>query len=145
MADLKFSCPHCSQNITCDELWGGHELQCPSCQKTLLVPGQPAPATPPQPVQGTSFAPKPAGAAPRLSIGQAHAPAATGAGSHSSAPQRTIPIRNLTPPPPAKRSRVLKYLTAAVVLISLGGGGYFGFIWLSGMQAKANAKREAAE
>jgi hypothetical protein len=98
----------------------------------LVVPGHPTPAPAPAP-------------APRLSIGQAHAPAATQAGAKGSTPQRTIPIRNLTPPPARKKNPFLKYLTTAVVLIALGVGGYFGFVWLSGMQAKANAKREAAE
>ena len=48
MADLTISCPHCNQHITCDEAWGGHELECPICKGRLVVPGAapaPAPAT----------------------------------------------------------------------------------------------------
>jgi hypothetical protein len=141
MADIKFSCPHCSQNITCDELWGGHQLQCPSCGNNLIVPGQPAPASAP----ANSLVPKPpASVSPRLSIGQAHAPSAA-AGTPGAAPQKTIPIRNLAPPPKAKKSPLVKYLSIAAVLVVLGVGGYFGYFWLSDFQAKANAKREAAE
>jgi len=140
MADIKFSCPHCSQNITCDELWGGHQLQCPSCGNNLIVPAQAAPAA----ASASPLVPKPpAGASPRLAIGQAHS--AAGASAPGVSPQKNIPIRNLTPPPKPKKSPLVKYLTMAVVLIALGVGGYFGFIWLSGVQAKANAKREAAE
>lgn len=38
MSELKFSCPHCTQHISCDPAWAGHSLQCPSCQKQITVP-----------------------------------------------------------------------------------------------------------
>src|SRR5690349_20071323 len=118
MADIKFSCPHCSQNITCDERWGGHQLQCPSCVNNLIVPAQPAPAAAP----ANSLGPKPpASVSPRLSIGQAQAPSAA-AGTPGAAPQKTIPIRNLAPPPKAKKSPLVKYLSMAAVLVVLGVG-----------------------
>jgi hypothetical protein len=148
MADIKFSCPHCDQRITCDALWGGHELQCPSCQETLTVPA-PEPAAPAAaPVVRAIGAsrvspPPPAGHAPKLAISQSTAPAASAEGP--SGPQRVIPIRNLTPPPAKKKSPILKYATAFCVLIGLGVGGYFGYFWVRGWQERANAKREAAE
>lgn len=41
--DITFSCPDCSQNIVIDEAGAGMEIQCPSCQRTLVVPSpQPA-------------------------------------------------------------------------------------------------------
>jgi hypothetical protein len=38
MPEFKFSCPHCGQNIQCDERWGGQEIACPACSQTLVVP-----------------------------------------------------------------------------------------------------------
>src|SRR5947207_9411272 len=68
MAEFKFSCPSCKQNIICDELWCGQQIQCPSCQAELVVPQQQAstssPLVPPPP---------PAGAASKLSIGRPQA------------------------------------------------------------------------
>jgi hypothetical protein len=142
MADIKFACPHCAQHITCDELWGGHQLECPSCKNPLAVPAPVAtPASPGTPA-ATSFTPKPPAAAePRLAINAGHA-----AGPAAGAPQRTIPIRNLTAPPPKKKSPVAKFATVAAVLIVLGAGAYFGYPWLSGMQDKVNtASKEAAK
>jgi len=44
MNDFKCSCPHCGQHIQGDAQWRGRELQCPTCQQTLIVPpSQPAP------------------------------------------------------------------------------------------------------
>src|ERR1043166_8524604 len=54
MAEIKFFCPHCKQKTSCAELWGGHQLQCPSCQREVTVPqseAAPAPAPPPPPVR----------------------------------------------------------------------------------------------
>src|SRR5262245_53322861 len=91
MADIKFACPLCGQNITCDELWAGHELQCPSCQGNLAVPPMPAPAA----TAANPLVPRPPhGGAARLSLNQPKAPDAAAGGS---APGRNIPIRNLAP------------------------------------------------
>ena len=38
MADIKFTCPHCQQGIQCDQLWCGHEINCPTCQGAIMVP-----------------------------------------------------------------------------------------------------------
>ena len=42
MAELRFDCPSCKQSIACDELWGGHLIQCPSCNSEITVPQKPA-------------------------------------------------------------------------------------------------------
>ena len=141
MADIKFSCPHCNQHITCDELWGGHELQCPGCQGTLVVPG--VAAAPAQPAEN-SLVPKPppGGSKVTLNRPQAHA---TGGGAAASGPPRNIPIRNLAPAVKKKQSPVVKFAITAAVLVVLGAGGYFGYLWLSDMQSKANAKSREAE
>ena len=145
MADIKFACPHCNQHITCDELWGGHQLQCPSCHGQLTVPALPAPAAappppppPPAPVQRSSLVPKvPTAAAPKLAIGTPQA-ATTG-------PERNIPIRNLAPPPAKKSNKWLKYVGTTVAVVAVGVGGYFGFLWLRQVQNSANEKSKAEE
>jgi len=136
MADIKFSCPHCNQHITCDELWGGHQLQCPGCQGSLIVPGGETAAAPGE----SPLVPRPPGGPGRLSKAPAHSPAAG-----ASAPARNIPIRNLAPAVKKKQSPVVKFAITAAVLVVLGAGGYFGYMWLSEMQSKANAKSREAE
>src|SRR5438105_6427738 len=98
MADINFYCPHCNQHITCDELWAGRELQCPSCQGALTAPTAAAPAPPTK----SSLVPKPPGSGSRLSLGQAgHG----GSVAQQPAPQqRSIPIRNLATAAPKKRN-----------------------------------------
>lgn len=138
MADIKFSCPHCNQHITCDELWGGHELQCPGCQGSLIVPGgATAPAPPDNPL-----VPKPQFGG-KVSLTKAPAPNAPAHGAP--APPRNIPIRNLAPPAQKKQSPVAKYAITAAVLVALAAGGYFGYVWYTGRQASANAKSQEAE
>ena len=46
MADFKFSCPSCGQNITCDTAYIGSETKCPACQRAIIVP-RPASANQP--------------------------------------------------------------------------------------------------
>jgi len=38
MAEIKVSCPQCGQHIQCDESYGGKQINCPKCQKALIVP-----------------------------------------------------------------------------------------------------------
>lgn len=38
MSDIKFSCPHCAQHISCDSGWSGQTVACPSCQQSVVVP-----------------------------------------------------------------------------------------------------------
>ena len=84
----------------------------------------------------------PASVEPRLAINPSHAASQAAPG----APQRVIPIRNLTAPPPKKKSPLVKYGTMAAVLVALGVGGYFGYGYINGMQDKVNAaSKEAAK
>jgi len=46
MAEIKISCPQCSQHIQCDESYGGRQITCPQCQTAFTVPQ----LTPPKPV-----------------------------------------------------------------------------------------------
>jgi hypothetical protein len=137
MADIKISCPHCKRHITCDELWGGHELQCPICQGTLTVPTRAA-APPPAPAHSSLVPRPPTGASPRLAIGQ-------GGAQKPAVQDRGIPIRNLAPPKKKESNLVVRLAITAAVVVALGAGGYFGFIWLKGVQEKANEKSHADE
>ena len=120
MADIKFACPHCSQHITCDELWGGHQLECPSCKNAIGVPAAPTPAA----TGPAGLVPKPPVAAEaRLAINPAHAAQATAGGP----PQKAIPIRNLAPAAPKKKSPLVAYGVPAAVVLILGVGGYYGY------------------
>jgi hypothetical protein len=82
----------------------------------------------------------PAAPAPKLALGQAQAQAAA-----PGAPARTIPIRNLAPPPPPKGNLTLKILKVAGVVAVVGACAYFGFILIGKWQDKANADRKAEE
>src|SRR5437773_1040690 len=140
MADFKFTCPHCNQPIVCDELWSGHQIQCPSCQVELTVPQkQPEPAAKP-------LVPRPPASAPKLSIGRSS--------SHSAAPAAATAARGsgTTPRPmvrmQAKKSSgggALKYAKIAAIIVVLGVGGYFGFVALEKYQEKTNDKRRESE
>src|SRR2546422_975289 len=101
MADLKFNCPQCSQLISCDELWTGQEIQCPTCQAPLLVPAKPAEAGP----QASSLVPRPpSSAAARLSIGRPqHSPAPAATGGSSYMPAGNPMARKPAPLPKAKK------------------------------------------
>src|SRR5262249_38761454 len=100
MADLKFNCTQCSQLISCDELWTGQEIQCPTCQTPLLVPARPREAQP------SSLVPKPPSSAAKLSIGRPqHSPAhAAGTGGSSYMPAGNPMARKPAPPPKPKKS-----------------------------------------
>lgn len=114
MADLNFACSHCNQTIACDELWSGHEIQCPTCHGTLMVPAAQAPAAP-QPAPGRT----------RLAA-NAQTPAQTG--------NRNIPIRNLAAPPPKKKNPLVGVLYGTIVIAALGAGVYYGYNWYTGRQ-----------
>jgi DNA-directed RNA polymerase subunit RPC12/RpoP len=38
MAEFKFSCPQCTQKILCDSSYAGSQINCPVCQRAILVP-----------------------------------------------------------------------------------------------------------
>jgi hypothetical protein len=106
-----------------------------------MVPAPAAPQASAEPA-AKSLVPKPPAASPRLAINAGHA----AGGSNANAPQRTIPIRNLTAPPPKKKNPVVTFSITALVLIGLGVGCYFGYGWVSRMQGKmTTATNEAAK
>lgn len=80
----------------------------------------------------------PPSSGPRLAVGQ-------GGAQKPAVQDRAIPIRNLAPPKKKETNLVVRIATTAAVVVALGAGGYFGFIWLKGMQDKANEKSHADE
>src|SRR5664280_496470 len=38
MAEFKFSCPQCRQQIQCDSTYVGSQINCPLCRQTITVP-----------------------------------------------------------------------------------------------------------
>lgn len=48
VSDIRFACPHCSQHLACAKGYSGHYVQCPNCQRTLVIP---RPLPPPPPTQ----------------------------------------------------------------------------------------------
>jgi hypothetical protein len=136
MADLRFACSHCGQGIECDELWSGHQIQCPSCQTELTVP--PKPDAPPHAALASATPGQ-----SKLSIGQSRI-------QRSAAPP---------PPPPqiltlqqqlnqaklAKKGNPMKWVIISVVVVVLGVAGYFGYGYFSEWRAKrAEAAKQAS-
>lgn len=143
MAELKFDCPQCGQPISCDELWGGHNIECPTCKTELTVPqlhaAPPPPAAAARATTPDSLRPQPPSAT-KLSIGRSQHPSAAPANPAARAPQamrRPVEVE--------KKSGAMKIVKIAAVVIALGVGGYFGFGLVSNWQEKANEKRRQAE
>src|SRR5437879_965139 len=100
MPELKFACPGCGQHIACDELWGGHTIQCPTCKQDLRVPQRfPAAAPPPAAPAPSSSVPQPPASPSKLSIGRPQTPPSSPPPQPS--PPAT-PLRRTAAPPPAK-------------------------------------------
>jgi hypothetical protein len=141
MADIKITCPHCQQGIQCDQLWCGHEINCPTCQGRLVVPHTEAPAAGTAGGRAgalgkTPVPAPPQGAAPRLSAGRTQvARAATGTG----APQK--PFQR---PVEKKGSPLLKFALIGLGVVALAGGGYYGYTLFLEGKDKVQATAQAA-
>jgi hypothetical protein len=141
MSELKFYCPRCNQKIVCDELLSGQQVQCPSCQVTLMVPqAQSAAASPPP-----APAPDPIPVARRAGL----SPLAPAAPAPAPAPARmpVPPVSRIPQRPPAKAksgggaATAIKIAVLAVVLVVCG---YFGFMFAHKWQNKLNEKSDQA-
>src|SRR3954468_9041601 len=132
MADMRFTCPQCNQDITCDELWGGHQIQCPTCQAEISVP-QPEPKTQ---APGNTLVPKVPAGGPKLSAGRTQVARSEGA--------LNAPVRQLVAKP-KKKSPLPSILVGPLVLAALGAGGYYGWGWLRNRQEKLNTERREVE
>jgi outer membrane lipoprotein-sorting protein len=138
MAEFKFSCPQCNQHIECDVSYSGMQINCPSCQKCIVVPSAPqvsatprasceAPPPPPPPVSAPSLATRQSTTVPASGRRFAGAPDPSGA------------------PPQKAKSKALRnvlVITACVVVLAgLGVGGWFGFTKMKSHQAAQEAKK----
>lgn len=135
MADLKFTCTHCGQDIECDELWSGHEIQCPTCKKELTVPPKPD-----EPPHATFAAAKPGQA--RLSIGTSRDQHATS--ERPVAPQAAALEQKLVQAKSGRGGGARKWIVAGVVVVVLGVGAYLGYPYLQQWQAKRGEAAKAA-
>jgi DNA-directed RNA polymerase subunit RPC12/RpoP len=144
MADFKFTCAHCGQEIELDELWTGHQIACPTCQKEITVP--PKPDAPPH---ATLAAAKPG--QPKLSIGQGQAARSTV--PKGLAPQAVALEQRLAQAKAGQKSSATKWIVPIVVILVLGVGGYLGYSpahdwWVkrseAAKQASTNATQQAS-
>jgi len=138
---MKFACTHCGQEIQCDELWSGHEIQCPTCQGQLTVP--PKPDAPPHAVLANA---KPGQA--RLSIGasQAHRAAAP----PPTSPQELIMQQKLKEAKAGQKSSASKWvgIGAGVVIVAMGAYFAYGPVsewWAKRSQAAKPASNTATQ
>ncbi len=58
---MRLACPHCHQELDVEEAWAGHEVACPLCQGTFVLPAPSDAMLPPQTRAPRSPAEKPAG------------------------------------------------------------------------------------
>jgi DNA-directed RNA polymerase subunit RPC12/RpoP len=135
MADMKFACSHCRQEIECDELWSGHEIQCPTCQGQLMVP--PKPDAPPH---ASLAAAKPGQA--RLSIG--HSQAQRSAAPPPPPPQELIIQQKLNQARAGQKGSAQKWVTIGAVVVIVGVGGYFAYGPISQWWAKRSEAAKAS-
>jgi DNA-directed RNA polymerase subunit RPC12/RpoP len=135
MADMKFACSHCKQEIECDELWSGHEIQCPTCQGQLVVP--PKPDAPPR---AALAAAKPGQA--RLSIG--HSQAQRAAAPPPPPPQEVIIQQKLNQARAGQKGSAQKWVTVGAVVVIVGVGGYFAYGPISQWWAKRSEAAKAS-
>ena len=136
MADLRFTCSHCKQEIECDELWSGHQIECPTCKTELTVP--PKPEAPPH---ATLAAAKPGEA--RLSIGQSRHQRS--AAPPPPPPQEVLIAQRLAQAKAAQKGSAMKWVKIGVGVVVLGVAGYFGYGYFTEWQAKrAEAAKQAS-
>ncbi len=116
MADIKFSCGHCGQHISCDQAWSGHQLQCPACQTSLVVPSLQAPSEAAAAEPSKLVPQPPAAGRHKLSAGATQVTRPT--------PTGPLPQKRSAPRPPKAQNLPLKYTAIAVLLLVLGVVAY---------------------
>jgi outer membrane lipoprotein-sorting protein len=129
MAEFKFSCPQCGQHIQCDAGYSGAQINCPSCQQSIVVPQAPPSAAAPPP------APAPRPVSSGLSTRQSTSAPAAGR-QYAGAPGRQ-PVKAKS-----NAMRNVLVITAVVlILAALGWGGWFGYSKYKAHKAKVEAAK----
>jgi hypothetical protein len=134
MSEFKFACPNCGQRIAATDEYAGHQINCPVCQASIVVPDPPAAPAAPSSI-ATPLAP---GAPPpptppakgRLSVSALSAPE-----QHAPAPASSMIAdvgaqafkAHVTKKPKKNYNGLIAGVTAVVVL---GIAGYFCAPWL---------------
>ena len=141
MADMKFACTHCGQEIQCDELWSGHEIQCPTCQGQLTVPPKPD-----APLHASFASAKPTQA--RLSIGASQAHRASAPPPTS--PQELIMQQKLKEARAGQKGNAQKWVVTGAVVVIVGIGAYFAYgpakqWWAKRSEASKTASNTATQ
>src|SRR5258708_3360387 len=124
MAEFKFSCPQCSQHIQCDTGYAGAQINCPTCNQSIVVPQPPrSAAAPPAPpaMPSTLSTQRPTSAPAPASSRQVGMPAK----QQPAIQAKSRALRN-----------VLVITAVVVVLAALGAGGWFGYSKYKKVQAK---------
>jgi outer membrane lipoprotein-sorting protein len=122
MAEFKFSCPHCDQHILCDTDYAGAQINCPSCQQSIIVPQAPR----------ATAAPIPPSAPAGLSTRQSTSTPAVGRQFTGAPGQQPVQAKS-----PTLRN-ILIVTSAIVVFAALGWGGWHFY-------SKHKAKMDAAK
>ncbi len=122
MAEFKFSCPLCQQHILCDVDYSGSQINCPSCQKEIVVP------QPPQVVDA------PMAPCRACHLRRHHLRAASRRANSTPVPAQPSAgaPRLVDEPPPKPSSRIVLKIAlcslAAILILGLAAGGYW---WMS--------------
>lgn len=127
---MKFTCSHCGQEIQCDELWSGHEIQCPTCSKPLMVPPKREAAPDAAPHANLASA---KASAPRLSIGASKVESAA---NKVVAPQVAALEHKLSQTRAGRGGAAKKWITVSVVILALAVGAVLGYPYVRELLAK---------
>ncbi len=114
MPDMKFSCPHCGQHISCGEPWAGHQIECPTCHNHIIVPAPQRPSPPKAQAASVQdvdkvVTPSLAAGATQVARSTAHAPAQP---------------RKFAPREAGSGRRLLEYGAGVIVVAAVVGLGW---------------------
>ncbi len=134
MADFTFGCPSCKQGVQCDDAWSGHQIQCPICQASIVVPAN-TPPPPTRPSQqrevanlGHQLVAVPKGGS-KLATAQSTQVARSSFGAGKRFERKEV----------KKKSPVVGIAIGLAVVVALGAGGYFAWPYVQEKLGKGNA------
>ena len=113
---MHIACPHCHQELDIDEAWAGHEVACPLCGGGFIVP-----ASTPEPIPSPASDPVPDPDPPQ---------------SPKTQTNRKLKAWN--------RQRRIRQILSLIVLLTLIGGGVYGFNHWRGERPPVQAVQDLA-